>query len=311
MSALSLSIVVCTYNRADLLIHSLDALAGQTLAANQFEVIVVDNNSPDATRQVVGHFQRSHPQLTVRYALETRQGLSHARNRGFSEAAADFVAFIDDDARAESDWAERIVGHFSTIEPQPFCVGGQYLPWYETPPPAWFTDDFEIRTWGESEGFLSGQRQRFGLSGSNMAYPKAVLQDYGGFPTDPALMRRNLGEETHLNYRIYNTHPERRDRLFYYDPQLVVHHFTTPRNWETGYRLQRARKAGISIAFVEGAKPTNGFFWKMLAYGLKQAVLYPLRLLFGPDRYKTRWLRATQELHYVAGYLEGSFFNFE
>ncbi|MFA9216989.1 MAG: hypothetical protein ACEQSK_07765, partial [Sphingomonadaceae bacterium] len=148
------------------------------------------------------------------------------------------------------------------------------------------------RTWGEAEGFLTGPRQRFGLSGSNMAYPKAVLETFGGFPTDPALMRRNLGEETHLNYRIFNAHPERRDRLFYYDPKLVVHHYTTPRNWETGYRLQRARKAGISIAFVEGAQPTTIFFWKMLAYGFKELVFYPFRLLFGRGCFKTRWLQA-------------------
>jgi glycosyltransferase involved in cell wall biosynthesis len=304
-----LSVVVCTYNRADLLMHSLRALAGQTLPPTDFEIIVVDNNSPDHTRRVVEDFHQNHPERMVRYALETRPGLSHARNRGFNEALAPFVAFIDDDARAEPDWAERILRHFSTVEPQPFCVGGKYLPWYETPPPAWFTDDFETRTWGETEGFLTGQRQRFGLSGSNMAYPKAVLETYGGFPTDPALMQRNLGEETHLNYRIFNAHPQRRDRLFFYDPKLIVHHYTTPRNWETGYRLQRARKAGISIAFVEGAKPTNGFFWKMLAYGLKQLVLYPFRLLFGAGRFKTRWLRATQELYYVAGYLKGSFSN--
>lgn len=302
-----LSIVVCTYQRADLILHSLDALAAQTLDPSRWELIVVDNNSPDDTRDVVEDFQKNHPDLTVRYVLETRQGLSHARNCGFSEAKAPFVAFVDDDARAERDWAERILEIFGSVYPEPFCVGGKYLPWYQSLPPAWFTDEFETRTWGEREGYLTGKRGRFGLSGSNMAYPKAVLKDYGGFPTDPALMQRNLGEETHLNYRIFQTHPERCDRLFYYDPKLIVYHYTTPRNWEVGYRLQRSRKAGVSIAFVEGAKPSNRLFWKMLAYGGKVLVLFPFRVLFGSGLFKTRWLRAAQELWYVRGYLAGSF----
>lgn len=301
-----LTIVICTYQRAGLLIHSLNALAGQTLDPNRFEIIVIDNNSADKTAQVVGQFRRDYPALNVRYALETQQGLSHARNRGFREARGQYVAYIDDDARAEPDWAERLLRPFNTVQPQPFCVGGKYLPWYETPPPAWFTADFETRTWGKTEGFLTGKRQRFGLSGSNMAYPKAVLEQYGGFPTDPGIMTRNLGEETYLNYKIFKTHPERRDQLFYYDPQLIVHHWTTARNAEVAYRLNRAFKGGVSIAFIEGSRPTRWLFWKTLLLLGTQLLKYPFRLLTGTGTWKARWLRSTQELYTTAGYLAGS-----
>ncbi|MCY7350058.1 MAG: glycosyltransferase [Cytophagaceae bacterium] len=301
-----LTIVVCTYQRAELLIHSLNALAGQTLDPARFELLIVDNNSPDHTAQVVAQFRRDQATLRVRYALEKQQGLSHARNRGYREAQGRYVAYIDDDARADPDWAARILRHFTTMQPQPFCVGGKYLPWYETPPPAWFTDDFETRTWGETEGFLTGKRQRFGLSGSNMAYPKDILENYGGFPTNPGIMQRNLGEETYLNYEIFKSHPERRDRLFYYDPKLIVHHWTTAHNADVAYRLARAFKGGVSIAFIEGSRPTNWLFWKTVLLLGTQLLKYPFRLLIGPGTLKARWLRATQDLYTTVGYLWGS-----
>jgi len=78
--ALKLSVVVCTYNRAQLLTEALDSVCNQTLDKSRYEIIVVDNNSADGTRELVGEFCRRFS--NVRYCFEPQQGLSYARNRG-------------------------------------------------------------------------------------------------------------------------------------------------------------------------------------------------------------------------------------
>lgn len=137
MNKLRLSIVVCTYNRADLLVDCLESLVNQDVDPESYEVIIVNNNSTDKTLEVVDRFAKKYP--NIRTVQELNQGLSHARNRGWREARGKYVAYIDDDAKASPDWCKRILNTFSTVTPTPAAVGGQIFPYYETLPPAWFS----------------------------------------------------------------------------------------------------------------------------------------------------------------------------
>ena len=76
-----ISVVVCTYNRVNLLAEALHTLCHQSLDASEYEVVVVDNKSTDDTREVVDEFHRCFS--NVRYCSESKKGLSHARNRSF------------------------------------------------------------------------------------------------------------------------------------------------------------------------------------------------------------------------------------
>lgn len=88
--SLDVSIVICTFNRADLLRECLQSLTNQNEDISRIPVIVVDNNSTDATAKTVREFERKLPGL--KYVFEPEQGLSHARNRGFKEAETKWVA---------------------------------------------------------------------------------------------------------------------------------------------------------------------------------------------------------------------------
>src|SRR5437867_1570833 len=136
MASPLVSVIVCTYNRAALLASCLESLVAQTLAAERYEIIVVDNGSTDRTQAVACDFAQCYG--TVKVVLEPRLGVSHARNTGIRHAQADYLAFIDDDARALPDWVERILAAFAETDPPPFVVGGQIMPLYEHPPPTWF-----------------------------------------------------------------------------------------------------------------------------------------------------------------------------
>src|SRR5690349_5231481 len=106
-SSWDVSVCICTYNRCQTLRSALESVLGQEADGVRFEVIVVDNNSTDDTKQVVESFvRRGHSNL--RYSFEGRQGLSHARNAGIAVARSPLVAFTDDDIRVAPDWVSTI-----------------------------------------------------------------------------------------------------------------------------------------------------------------------------------------------------------
>src|SRR5436853_382150 len=73
-SALRASVIVCTYNRCNSLLDTLQALARQSVRTDaSWEIVVVDNNSRDATRTNVERFTAENPQLRIRYVFEGRQ----------------------------------------------------------------------------------------------------------------------------------------------------------------------------------------------------------------------------------------------
>jgi O-antigen biosynthesis protein len=114
------SVVVCTRNRPDSVLVTLRGLAALRYAS--FEVVVVDNApSSDATKNVMLAEFGGDPRF--RYVREPRPGLSCARNRGLAEAAADIVAFTDDDVRVDPWWLTGIVRGFRAA-PDVSCVTG-------------------------------------------------------------------------------------------------------------------------------------------------------------------------------------------
>ena len=111
----------------------MDVLVNGTLIA-QGEVVVVDNNSSDDTREVVAEMAHEFP-VEMRYLFEGEQGKPAALNSGMAIAHGDVIAFTDDDHRFEPDWlaqAEAGLNRFNCD-----YVGGKILPLFEGPVPRW------------------------------------------------------------------------------------------------------------------------------------------------------------------------------
>src|SRR5207249_4997559 len=105
------SVIMSTYNRGELLDDAVRSVLAQRVDSTPpFELIVVDNNSTDTTREIIERFAAA--DRRVRHLFEPQQGLSFARNAGIREARAPLIAFIDDDVRAEPDWVAAIVRAF-------------------------------------------------------------------------------------------------------------------------------------------------------------------------------------------------------
>src|SRR3982750_3874969 len=126
------SVVIATYNRAADLRETLTSLAAlRTLAP--WELIVVDNNSTDDTRDVVQTAAATFP-VPLTYVFEQEQGRSPALNAGIRQARGEIVVTTDDDVRVESDWLDRTGGAIERLH----CdyVGGRVLPIWGGPRPA-------------------------------------------------------------------------------------------------------------------------------------------------------------------------------
>lgn len=127
------SIVIATYRRAADLGATLASLAALQ-PDGAWEVIVVDNNSPDDTRGVVERAARTFP-VELRYLFEREQGRSPALNAGIRAARGEIVATTDDDVRVPADWLNRAAEGLERLR----CdyVGGRVLPIWGGPRPVW------------------------------------------------------------------------------------------------------------------------------------------------------------------------------
>lgn len=197
------SIIVCTYNRAESLRDTLGALKSQqTVAGREWEVIVVDNNSKDDTRQVIAEFQREWPLL--RYEFEGEQGLSHARNHGIDAAHGTVLLFTDDDVLPEPDWMEATLAGLEQYHAD--ACGGYIAPIWEVPPPDWLTERFygflAVRTDRSDDYDITSPSQA--PFGANMAFRRNVFEKVGGFDTSRGRKGNVLasGEDGELFERI-------------------------------------------------------------------------------------------------------------
>jgi glucosyl-dolichyl phosphate glucuronosyltransferase len=131
------SVIIPTYNRADELRKTLQSLS-QLQLSEPWEVIVIDNNSSDATPTVVAEISKSFP-VEVRYLFEGEQGKPAALNAGMAISRGEVLAFTDDDHRFEPDWLTQAALALERFG----CdyVGGKILPLWEGTVPRWISMD--------------------------------------------------------------------------------------------------------------------------------------------------------------------------
>ncbi|HWG25848.1 glycosyltransferase [Actinospica sp.] len=236
----TLTVVICAYtmDRWDDLTAALASLRRQT-------------RTPDETILVIDHC----PKLAERAARELtgarivpsrgRPGLSTARNTGIAEAHGEILAFLDDDATADEQWAERLLAGYQ--DPHVLGVGGLIRPRWDRPRPAWFPTEFDWVIGCTYRGMPGGPAPVRNLLGANMSFRRAVLDEIGGFRTDLGRVgTRPLGcEETELCIRATQRHP---DGVLLYDPAASVRHHVPEKRATWSYFRARCYAEGLSKA---------------------------------------------------------------
>jgi glycosyltransferase involved in cell wall biosynthesis len=273
---ISISVIVCTYNRCQTLAKALDSIAASMVPNSvEWEVLVVDNNSVDQTREAVDDQCRRYPGR-FRYLLEPQQGLSWARNAGIRESRGDVLAFTDDDVIVETTWLWNLVAALDSGEWA--GTGGRIIPLWEQPRPRWLPPD-KLR----GGPFVAFDLGPVPLSlteapvGANMAFQKEVFRKYGGFRTDLGRLADVLRgcEDTEFGQRLLIGGERLR-----YEPSAVVHHPVPQSRLRKKYLLSWFFWDGRSAFVKSGIPPETRWF----------LVGVPLYLFRRLGRWTVQWL---------------------
>lgn len=215
------TVVISTYNRCASLPSAIENLLGQQSGDVHYEIIIVDNNSTDRTRQVVESYIAQW-QSKVRYIFEGRQGLSYGRNAGLAVARAPIIAFTDDDVQVAADWIWQIHCAFERF-PQADFVGGRVLPCWSSSPD-WIDKEkglwspLALTDYGDQPIAIS-REALWCLVGANFAFRRAALESVGGFRVAVQRVRDSIGSlEDHEMLLLL----VREGRVGWYVPEMLV-----------------------------------------------------------------------------------------
>ena len=222
---MNLSVVVCTFNRADSLGRTLRSFGALRLPPGfEWELLVVDNNSSDHTRRVV---EDAAARLPARYLFERRQGKSFALNAGVAAARGDVIAFTDDDVTVDAGWAAALWRAFA--EHSCVGVGGRVVPVWDGPRPRWYSETGPFRLMaGVIVRYEHGDAVRdveVPPLGANLAFRREAFARYGSFRTDlgPTGTELRRGEDTDFCERV-----RAGGEAILYVPDAVVYHPVEP-----------------------------------------------------------------------------------
>lgn len=290
----SVSVVVCTRDRAESLARCLESLAA--LDYPDLEILIVDNAPKDkTTRSIVEHFTSSY----FRYLVEPCPGLDWARNRGIAEAKGEIIAYTDDDVRVDKLWVQNLVKAFA--RPEVMCVTGLVAPAErETEAQNLFENyggfgrGFQRRYFSlalQSEWYYFPLNASIFGTGCNMAFRRTFFEQHGNF--DVAL---DVGTPTHgagdleMFYRV-----ARAGYMVVYEPEALIWHYHRREYAKLQRQLSdfgRGYYSFLTRCFVNdppmrwtvlrwGWEWYKRWFWRRLRYRAKIGRKLVLREAFG------------------------------
>ena len=279
---MTITIILCTYNRCKSLARTLDSVVALTLSPSvEWEVVVVDNNSSDRTQEVVAEFARSNEKL-FRYIFEPRQGKSFALNTGIRAAQGEILAFLDDDVTVESHWLEQLTA--SLIAGEWAGTGGRILLDRPFSAPSWMPLDGPFGAAPTIAALFDLGNEARELKqapyGTNMAFRKTMFEKYGLFRTDlgPRPGSEIRSEDTEFGRRLLAAG----ERLFY-EPSSIVYHPLPEGRLCQGYVLNWWFDHGRAVIREKG----KGLSMWGLPSGFSEAVKIIGRIL---PSYAIRWI---------------------
>lgn len=294
------SVAIPTYNRSRWLREVLAFVTQQDYPADRYEILVVDNNSPDDTRAIVASFANT-PQ-PPRYFLETKQGSSHARNRLLAEASprCDVMLFADDDIIGRADWIRLMVAPLRQPGNERVAgVCGETIPHFPEGQPKWLEGQFRPFGYRADSGPLTPKQLP---STANVALWRKVIDEVGHFRTDLGRLPNRLtaGEDNDLMRRILAA-----GYTFWFEPRADVLHVVPASRLTFRYAWKLQYDAACSRV-IERFSATGGIGWlfsRIVLYALQLPAYALLGLLcfigFQPGAGKRQFTRVGRAAGYV------------
>ena len=239
----TISIIICTYNRAESLAETLRSI-NRLLAPPEWnvELLVVDNGSNDQTQFVLENFRSAN--FDYRHIFEPTRGLSHARNAGMKNTHGEIILFTDDDVRPPVDWIHSMCSPIAGGQCDAVAGGVKFPPHIES----LFSHPTlkRLKNWFASTDELHPETP-CRMVGANMAFGRHVLSKVPSFDTElgagPGLP--GFGDETLFSALLLREGFRIKAAL----GVAVEHHFDINRI-NTDALLNLARRMGESEAFI-------------------------------------------------------------
>jgi GT2 family glycosyltransferase len=264
-----LSIIICTFNRAQAVLKILEELDTQFLnqpSSEACQILVIDNNSSDSTCQDIKNFQTVKKSLVqIDYILEPVQGSSSARNRGIKEAQGELLVFLDDDINLDKDWLLEVL-KISAPEKKSFVAGARVKPHWGLDLPSWLslTPPFEIigscfpaHDFGDSPQkypFKFGSRLIQNPISACFIATSDVFTRFGNFREDLGIhgSQRGACEDTEFFWRVLAGGIE-----IHYLPSITVIHPIPPRRMTQKFILDWYELLGKTLSYLISNKLTH------------------------------------------------------
>jgi glycosyltransferase involved in cell wall biosynthesis len=269
-------ITVCipTLDRAVPLAVGLDALL-KSEGIEATEIIVVNNGAGEATREVVERFAH---RLPVRYVRHDKPSVGEVLNRGWREAAAEWLAYIDDDSIVYPTWLPAILEDIQIVRPDCFAMAGNIDSGPEPLDlPKWCHPNVAMSAFtnlylGDHPHYLSMPE---GPVGNNFIIRKALLDRHEGFA--PGL---RTYWENHIIFLGYHS-----GGSCYFDPRIHVIHRPAQERITKGWVLNKLHNSGMDyqhmLSLLKGypdCPPEYDFFLKLPMSLLKMVAAWLLQL---------------------------------
>ena len=243
----SVIISVFSFDRLKEVIDCVKSLELQSLFTEEILVVL------DPDEELINFYKSKLPK-TTKLVISEKKGLSNARNAGIRAAKGEIVAFIDDDAVAESDWLENLVKNYD--DPSVVGVGGLITPKWKGKRPKWFSAELN---WVVGCSYLGLPKKKAfvrNVIGCNMSFRRTVFDKIGYFKSDVGRFGKNLlgSEEPELSTRILGKIPNSK---IIYDPEAVVHHNVPKSRQKISYLWRRSFYEGLNKAILVSSKKNS------------------------------------------------------
>lgn len=200
---MKVSIVVPVYNGEKTLSSCLDSLMELDFPKENREVIVVDNNSTDGTKNIIKRYP-------VKYIFESKIGRGAARNKGVRKSRGELVAFIDADCIADRKWLTNLIKGFTSN-----VVGGCGGEGFSFNPCTLIEKYYNFKYLGSQKRSLTTKELFLPqIATFNAAYRRNVLEDVGLF--DDSFI---ANEDIDLSWRVFL-----KGYQLHYVPESIVYH---------------------------------------------------------------------------------------
>jgi len=272
---IKVDVLIATYKRERLLGKLLESLGAQRLEDGvSLRIIVIDNDAKKTAKVTTETFFRG-TSLPHIYDVQSEKNIALARNKALSYASADYLAFIDDDEWAESDWLQKLLHAMKKYDAD--VVFGPVVPWFLENAPEWI----------RRGGFFTRQENKTGDIKQDGATGNALIRNTDKLRGE--LMFKSLygltgGEDTELFSRLH-----RKGAKLVWCNEAKVYEEIAVERMNVKWLALRAMRGGQVFATITYKKLSlvGKGYWLLKRAGLLFlcCVIFPFALFLGREKW--------------------------